>query len=129
MRPEDQRLEEGLRHALRREEPSPGFAERVLANVRVMKAREPWWRRWTFGVKVHALRYATAVVLVLAVVLGTLGYRRHERERREGELAKQQVLLALRIASRKLQYAQAKVSRAGGQAVAQPANLGSEERQ
>jgi hypothetical protein len=107
-------LDEELRQALRREEAPPGFAERVLAGVRRQEATEPWWRRWT-RLHVVALRYATALVLVVAVVIGTWEYQRYRQERREGEAARQQVLLALRITSRKLQYAQAKVSEAGRQ--------------
>jgi len=108
-------LEERLREALRREEAPAGFAERVLAKARALELSEPWWRRWMRVLPVGAMRYATAVVLILVVVLGTLGYRRREQEKREGEFARQQLLLALRIASKKLQYAQAKVSRTGEQ--------------
>jgi hypothetical protein len=107
-------LDEELKQALRREEAPPGFTERVLAGVRRQQAMEPWWRGW-MRVDALALRYATTLVLVIAVVVGAWEYRRHEQEHREGEAARRQVLLALRIASRKLQYAQGKVNEAGRQ--------------
>lgn len=110
-------MDEELRQALRREEAPAGFAERVLAGVRQRQAMEPatpWWRRW-MRVHVVALRYATTLILMMAVAIGAWEYRRYEQERREGEAARQQVLLALRIASRKLQYAHTKVSEAGRQ--------------
>ena len=122
-------VESALRHALRREDPTAGFAERVLAKIPAQELQLRWWRRWMISGNTHALRYATAMVLVVAVVLGALGYKRHERERREGEAARQQVLLALRIASSKLQYAQAKVIRAGeGPMTVQHGKQGTEER-
>lgn len=110
-----ERLEDELREALRREEAPAGFAERVLANARVAAVRDAWWRKWISTGNVRALRYATAVVLLIAAVGGTVEYRRYEEEQRQGELAKQQLMLALRIAGRKLQYAQAKVNRAGAE--------------
>jgi hypothetical protein len=117
MKPHDRQgqFEEELREAMRREDAPAGFAERVLVRAREPQTQGPWWRSWFAGANVHALRYAAAVVLIVAVIAGSLEYRRYEREQREGQAAKQQLMLALRIASRKLQYAQAKVNRAGAQ--------------
>jgi len=107
------RLEEELRQALRREEAPADFAERVLAQVRAQAAPEPSWPRLMRGLRAGALRYATVAVLVVATIVSAIEYKRHEQERRQGELARQQLMLALRIASGKLQYAQAKVNRTG----------------
>jgi hypothetical protein len=106
-------LEHELRQALRREEAPAGFAERVLAKAQAQATPESWWQRWVRGLQAGALRYATVAVLVVATVVGAVEYKRHEQDRRQGEFARQQLMLALRIASGKLQYAQAKVNRTG----------------
>ena len=109
-------MDEQLRDALRREEAPPGFAERVLAAAWQQQAMRPSVAYWPAWIRRHIVPvYATALVLIVAVVMGAWEYRRYEQERREGEAARQQVLLALRIASRKLQYAQTKVNAAGRQ--------------
>jgi hypothetical protein len=88
-------FEDELRSALRRREPSPDFTERVLARVSAAPAsRAP--RLWLRGVA------AMAAALVLAA--GGLEYREYR-----GERAKDQVLLAVRIAGSKLHKAQKKV--------------------
>jgi negative regulator of sigma E activity len=102
------RLEQELRNALRRQEPAGDFTARVMARV----AQEPergWWSR-CFALP--RLRWATAVALCIVILAGVLLYRGEQaRKRAEGEAAKQQVMLALRIAGSKLQLAQAKVQR------------------
>jgi len=87
-------LENELRQALRRVPAPEGFAERVLARVNEPR-REPrpvWWR-------------AVAATLLLGAILG--GWGAHEMRRREGERAREQVLLALRIAGTQVARAQA----------------------
>lgn len=100
-------LENDLKRALRHELPAPGFAGRVIARieagqqspVRASAPRNRWWR-------------AIAASVMLTAVLG--GWAAHEiRERREGERAKQQVLLAMRIAGEKVRYAQGEVRSIG----------------
>jgi len=88
-------LEDELRSALRRHEPSPDFTARVLARVAATPARTParYWMRW-----------ATAVAAALVLAVGAVGYRQYE-----GERAKSQVLLAMRITASKLNKAQKKV--------------------
>lgn len=56
------------------------------------------------------MRWAAAAALAGALLAGGIQYRRVQRERAEGEAAKQQLMLALRIASSKLQLAKAKVN-------------------
>lgn len=94
-------LEDDLRRALRRESPAPGFASRVLRRIERGEApkRRQWWR-------------AVAASLTLTAVLG--GWGAHEiHQRRAGEQAKEQVLLALRIAGEKVRYAQTEVRTIG----------------
>ena len=96
-------LEDDLRRALRRESPAPGFASRVMQRIERDSApkRRPWWR-------------AVAASLTLtALVGGGLAYQDHQRRVREGEEAKEQVLLALRIAGEKVRYAQTEVRAIG----------------
>ena len=86
-------LDNDLRQAMRRVPAPEGFAERVLARVNEPR-REPrpvWWR-------------AVAATLLLGAILG--GWGAHEMRRREGERAREQVLLALRIAGTHVARAQ-----------------------
>ena len=93
-------LENDLSRVLRRESPPAGFADRVLARIEREEAharhrRPAWWRA------------AAASVALTALVGGwaTHSYIQH----REEERAKEQVLLALRIASSKVRIAQQEV--------------------
>lgn len=93
----------GLKRALRRESPAPGFASRVMQRIERDAApkRYPWWR-------------AVAASLTLtALIGGGAAYQDHQRRVREGEQAKEQVLLALRIAGEKVRYAQNEVRTIG----------------
>ena len=87
-------LEDDLKRAMRRVPAPEGFAERVLSRVHEPR-REPrrsWWR-------------AVAATLLLGSILAGWGVRETVR-RREGERAKEQVLLALRITGAQLARAQ-----------------------
>ena len=87
-------LEQELKQALDRKEPSPDFAERVRRRTRGDGFRAALWpQRWLA---------AGAAVLVLAGA--GLGYRQYQ-----GNLAKQQVMLAFRIAGAKVNYIQMQV--------------------
>lgn len=90
-------LENDLKHALRRKEPDAGFAGRVMARIeRAETPKRPvWWR-------------AAAASVMLTVLLGGYGTYR-VIEHRKGERAKEQLLLAMRIASEKVSYAQQEV--------------------
>lgn len=89
-------LEQELKRVLGRQSPPPGFASRVMQRIeRERTPRRGWWR-------------AVAASLTLTAVLG--GWAAREvHQRREGERAKEQVLLALRIAGEKVRYAQHEV--------------------
>lgn len=92
------KLESDLRRTLRRESPAPGFSSRVLKRIeseRRVPRRGNWWRA------------AAAGVMFFALGGGWIAH--HEMERRAGERARDQALLALRIASSKIHLAQDEV--------------------
>lgn len=91
-------LEDELRSALRRENPSPGFAGRVAARTRTQAKS-----RWAFP----RLVWATAIAALLVIGFGALtGYRQKQAER-----ASQDAVLALRITAEKLNLARDKALR------------------
>lgn len=97
-------LEDDLRRTLRRESPAPGFAARVVERIERLHGVQ------TKRDKPHPGRTwrAVAASLTLTAILG--GWAAHAvHERREGERARDQVLLALRIAGEKVRYAQHEV--------------------
>jgi hypothetical protein len=98
-------IESDLKRAMRRESPPSGFASRVVARLDAKPAqrrRAPWWR-------------AVAAGIVLTALGG--GWAVHEQvrrlERREGERARDEVLLALRIAGAQVRTAQEHVHEIG----------------
>jgi uncharacterized membrane protein len=101
-------LERDLRQALRRKQPSAKFAARVLASL-------PQERPRTLSVRMHrrVLRWAVAAVVVITATGGGYMYREHQRELERGKLARQQLMLALRITGEKLQLAQKRVQQIG----------------
>jgi hypothetical protein len=87
-------LEQELKQALDRKEPSPDFAERVGRRTRGDGFRTALWpQRW--------LAAAAAVVMLAGA---GLGYREYQ-----GQLARRQVMLAFRIAGAKVNYIQTQV--------------------
>ena len=96
-------LEDALRRALRRESPAPGFASRVMQRIEREEApkRRPW------------LRTVAASLTLTVLIGGGMVYEDHRREMEKGEHAKEQVLLALRIAGEKVRYAQTEVRTIG----------------
>lgn len=109
------RLDDELKSIFRRQEPSPDFAERVLARIALQEAapaRVSWWRRLLALARPPQMRLALAGALCLLIAAGIFGvyrYRQVERERVEGEMARAQVIYALQIASSKLNVAQRRV--------------------
>lgn len=100
-------IDEQLKRALRRCQPPEGFADRVLARVQVeaLAAQPSIWTQW----RRPSLRWAAVAALVAIGVTG-IGYQIHERqEEAEARIAKQQVMLALRITGSKLRVAKQKV--------------------
>jgi hypothetical protein len=103
------RLDDALREALRREDPGPDFTREVLARAAAARPKRSWWRGLASGFRPPLVRWATAGVLACALLATGLEYRRERHLRAEGEAAKQQLVLALRIAGVKLHVAQEKV--------------------
>lgn len=96
------RLEDELKKALQRVEPPPGFAQRVLTEAAKQKQeRKRTARSWFVWFAPAGLRWAIAGALCLVLASSGLVYRHEERKR--GEAAKEQLMLALRITSSKLQ--------------------------
>jgi hypothetical protein len=104
-------LEEELRSALRRQEPPEGFAERVLAQASARPVREGrWWLPLRALVREPRWRWAAAALAAcLLVAVAVVHQRREQRIKAEGEMAKVQVMRALRIASSKLNMVRRKV--------------------
>lgn len=93
-------FEEHLKEALARKEPPQDFANRVLEKARgqqprLHRAGRVWWfqRAW-------AWRLAPVMAALVLMFAGVM-YREHERTVR-GELAKEKLLIAMRIAGSKL---------------------------
>lgn len=141
------KFDDELRSALRHEEPSPDFTNRVMmriaqlpkpetinqaeigqakirqAKIRQEKLREEnnWWQKLSGFFRPPQAKWAMAGALAVALVFVAIGlnqYRKSQIEARrqaeiaaqtEGERAKEQVMLAMRIASAKLNLAQKKV--------------------
>jgi hypothetical protein len=115
-------FDDELRLALRREEPSPDFTNRVMARVaKLPKQEKPrektdWLRKLLEFFQPPRMKWAMAGAMAVLLVIAGFGvhYRRENERRRlaeiaEGERAKEQVMLAMRIASAKLNAAQKKV--------------------
>ena len=87
------RFEESLRGALARKDPPPGFAQRVAARAAKGPPARSYTPRWI----------AAAAVVVMAVGSG-VAYRRHQ-----GEVAKEQIMTAMKITAVKLHRIQTHV--------------------
>jgi len=100
-------FEEHLKRAMERKQPSAGFTERVLDRAR---QSEPVRPRRGF-ILPYWFAPALAALLVLAA---TLGYERY-RERREGERATRQLVVALRLTGAKLHQVRSRVVEIGSE--------------
>lgn len=105
------RLEDELKKALERVEPPAGFAERVLLRAARAEEEKPvrswhWLGLFGFGLAgAGGLRWAAACGLCVVLAASGVIYER-DMQRRRGEEAKDQVMLALRITGSKLQIAE-----------------------
>jgi hypothetical protein len=95
-------FDDELREALKRREPPDGFARKVVACIDAeaphQEKASPW--RWKTALFAAAL---------LSIVIGLSGYREHLR-RMEGERARHEVLLALRVTGAKLRNVQERIN-------------------
>lgn len=91
-------LEDELRAALRRENPSAGFPERVVA--RAQSSRAP-------KASIHRMIWAMALAAMLVIGFTS----NYEYRQMKAERASRDAVIALRIASEKLNLARDKVLR------------------
>ena len=106
------RFEDKLRGALQREPAPEGMAEKVLARARSLPQPPVNIReRLTNILSWPALRWAGAAAVACLIAVAALVYhhQRQERLRREGAMARAQVIQALRIASVKLNLARRRI--------------------
>jgi hypothetical protein len=119
--------EDDLKRALRRKDPGPGFTQRVMARVNRMQEAQGDGQRpknqrqgsaWIWRLR-PVLAGALAAVLLVA---GGLGYQQYERvqdkrraDERNRALAKQQMMLALKITNAKLNHVFRRVSEPSGE--------------
>ena len=91
-------LDESLRHALSRQSPPDGFRDRVMHRIASTPRRQPraGWR------------VAAAIMLLTSGTIGGITLHQIHRQR-QGEKAREQVMLALHIAGRKVHYAREEV--------------------
>ena len=115
--------EDDLKEALRRKDPGPGFTQRVMARIgqqqeatapaSAAKTRLPWWR-WILQSHPALAGAAAAVVLIIGSGLGYQRYQRVQEEKRveaqKAELAREQVVQALKITNAKLNHVFRRVS-------------------
>lgn len=87
-------LEQELRRALAAQDPGDLFTQRVLANLPEQRASPARRARWAW----------VSAAVAASIIGATLLHQQYE-ERREGELAKAQLLQALRLTSDKLDLA------------------------
>lgn len=119
--------EDDLRDVMKRKDPGPDFTRRVMQRVSQADAgrksstpKARWGLRWFAGLRFSPALVAAsiAILLLLGSWIGYQSYRRHqeqariEQQKREAEeqKAEQQALLALRIASEKLNHVFQKVN-------------------
>jgi hypothetical protein len=104
------RLEDALKHALRRQDAPEDFTQRVMARVAMQNwAEQPCRDSWLSLFTQPFVRWAALTAVAAAMIFGVHIYNVH-RERAQGEAAKQRLMLALRVAGSKLQLAKAKVN-------------------
>jgi hypothetical protein len=103
-------LEDELKSALGRKEPAGDFAQRVLLRI-AQPARRSWFDELSVLLRPPRLQWVAASVVILVVPFAALEYRQQRQVRVRGEVAKQQLILAMRIAGTELHHAQATVQR------------------
>jgi hypothetical protein len=93
-------LEQELAEAMKRKQPPPGLAGRVMARIDSREAPASATSFWHF----HGagLRLAVAVTLLVMIGVGVVWQRETRLDRQQGEAAARQLMTALQIASEAL---------------------------
>jgi len=100
-------FDEELKRALQRVDPPAGFADRVLARTaRAERKNHASASKWTWFFGMGGLRWAAACALCVLLAASGAIYEHDLQQRRRGEAAKEQLMLALRITGSKLQIAE-----------------------
>lgn len=94
----DDNLDRDLKDAFRRQDPPAGFEARVLARAAAAQSA-PRPARWF---QLPVLRFAAAAAICLAVFAG-VRFEQDRRLRIQGEAAKRDLIVALRVTGSKLQ--------------------------
>jgi hypothetical protein len=108
-------LEQDLKAALERIDPSPEFTGRVLARLNGQSSpRVAWWDMLSVLLRPPRIQWvALSVILSVMIPFAGIQYRNERRQRTEGEKAKQQLVFAVHIAGNKLHRVQQKVLEIG----------------
>lgn len=111
-------LEDDLKAALRRVEAPPDFTERVLERLaspstpnRKAAPQAPkrnWWAELALLLRPPRVQWV-ALSVIASLVIPMVGIHEREQRRMEGEMAKQQLVYAVRLAGSKLHQVQKKV--------------------
>jgi hypothetical protein len=103
-------LDRQLQRAMRRETPAPGLARRVLERIeRESVPPATFDRSAERPFTPRSWRALAASLLLTAFVGGWVAHEAAERRREEGERARDQVLVALRITGAKMRHVQQEV--------------------
>jgi hypothetical protein len=114
-------LDDELRNLLRRREPSEGFARRVMARLERTPPRRTLAQRISTFFGQPVLRWAAAVVCVVAVT-GVVRYEQHRQMRAQAQRASQEAILALRITNEEIGTALQRAQRVTLRALEVPRN-------
>jgi type II secretory pathway component PulL len=115
--------EEDLKKALQRKDPGQGFTQRVMARIgqeqdagstkRTMRVKPTWWQ-WALQSRPAMAGALAVLVLIVGSGLGYQQYQRAQQQKRveaqKAELAKEQVVQALKITNAKLTHVFRRVS-------------------
>ena len=106
-------LEHELKSALGRKAPSGDFAARVLRRLHEPEPR-PWREQLMGLLRPPRLQWvAASLTIALLVPFAAVQYRQQREMRLQGEAAKEQLILAMRIAGTELRHAQQKIQKVG----------------
>ena len=103
------RFEKDLRNALQRQEPSPDFTQRVLDTTAHQTWPKQQGRKW----RLFGSRWSVAAAMLLIILSAVVIYRREQQRSVDGERARGQAMLALRIVGTQLQLVEAKLQDLG----------------